>query len=320
MRAAILSLLLAAAPVSAETVWKHPYPSVKVLKKTLSTPSGLKIVFHAAIIDLSRPEVQVIVSPPKYRGERTSRFAKAIGAQVAINGGFWELLSKKPMGWVISAGRPWKDLALSDRLGFLAFTKENKAWIQPPGSYPKPSPSDGYMVISGMPLIVDKGAPGKVRGCGYICMEHPRSAAGISQDGWTLILAVSEGRIEGIKSTKPRAMAEFLIDLGAYQALQLDGGGSSSLYVESLGGMLNAPAEGKERSVINHIGVIISDPPTPSTPPPPPLHLTEDDYIPVRNVENPPRMGLLIAGGIAAVILAGVALGLVIRRRSKRPR
>ncbi len=325
----IAAVLLYAQAVHAEMQWQKPYPAVKVLTKQFQDDDGTWIRFHAAIVDLAEPGVQVVVSPPKYRGNRTSKFAEQIGAQVALNGGFWKLVSKAPIGHVVSAGRPWKDCVIDDRYGYLAITKEGRAWIQPPGETKLASPEQAWMAISGMPLIVDQGQVGDVRGCGYVCMEHPRSAVGISQDGWTLYLAVSEGRVEGSKSIRPKRMAQFLIELGAWQALNLDGGGSSTLYVEALGGMLNAPAEGKERSVLNHIGVIIGEPPAEAVPSeeadapvvhvPAAVTFTEDDFVPRGQVENPPRVMWSIYGGVVgALALAGLITGIVIRVRRRR--
>lgn len=335
-RTAGLALVLGLVPAGAgaETVWKKPYPNVKVVHRVIPAEEGLVIKLHAAIVDLGHPATTVVVSPPKYRGYRTSKFAREFGAQVALNGGFWKLVSKKPIGHVVSAGRPWKDCFMDERWGYLAITKEGKAWIRPPGDNPLPPPDQGWMVISGMPLIVDEGEIAKVRGCGYVCMEHPRSAAGISEDGWTLILAVSEGRVEGTKSIRPKKLAEFMIELGAWQALHMDGGGSSSLFVESLGGMLNAPAEGKERSVINHIGVIIDETAgaeepakepeqegvePAAAPAAAPVRFAEDDFVPRKQVENPPRVRWAVAGGAAGtlVLLAAVALLVIVRRRRR---
>jgi len=325
----IAVVLLYVQTARAEMQWQKPYPAVKVLTKQFQDDDGTWIRFHAAIVDLSQPGVQVVVSPPKYRGNRTSKFAEKIGAQVALNGGFWKLVSKAPIGHVVSAGRPWKDCVIDERYGYLAITRKGKAWIQPPGETKLAKPEKAWMVISGMPLIVDQGKIGKVRGCGYVCMEHPRSAVGISQDGWTLYLAVSEGRVEGSKSIRPKRMAQFLIELGAWQALNLDGGGSSTLYVDKLGGMINAPAEGKERSVLNHIGVIIGEPPEPEAPAeeadapevhvPAPIMFTEDDFVPRGQVENPPRVMWSIYGGAAgALLLTGLITGIVITLRRRR--
>jgi hypothetical protein len=51
-------------------------------------------------------------------------------------------------------------------------------------------------------------------------------------------------------------MAELMIELGADRAINLDGGGSTTMYVGLEGGVVNRPSRGWEREVINHIGVL----------------------------------------------------------------
>jgi hypothetical protein len=50
-------------------------------------------------------------------------------------------------------------------------------------------------------------------------------------------------------------LAEFLDDLGARDALLLDGGGAAALYIGAEGGVVSSPSDGVERVVANHLGV-----------------------------------------------------------------
>jgi hypothetical protein len=54
-------------------------------------------------------------------------------------------------------------------------------------------------------------------------------------------------------------MAELMVELGADRAINLDGGGSTTMYVAE-GGVVNRPSRGWEREVINHIGFIAPAP------------------------------------------------------------
>ena len=51
--------------------------------------------------------------------------------------------------------------------------------------------------------------------------------------------------------------AEMLRSLGAYDAMACDQGGSSCMYVEDMGGIINRPADwdGVERPVYSHFGI-----------------------------------------------------------------
>jgi exopolysaccharide biosynthesis protein len=60
---------------------------------------------------------------------------------------------------------------------------------------------------------------------------HPRTAMGYTADGRLLILAV-EGRHKGVaEGASLTDLADILLSLGAVEALNLDGGGSSCLLV-----------------------------------------------------------------------------------------
>lgn len=94
-------------------------------------------------------------------------------------------------------------------------------------------------------------------------VRHPRTAAGVSSDGKTLILLTVEGRQPGysIGATLPE-MADLIIELGAHDAVALDGGGSTSFYLKRADGSLitNKPSDGEWRPVGNHLGVWVQWP------------------------------------------------------------
>ena len=82
---------------------------------------------------------------------------------------------------------------------------------------------------------------------------HPRTAAGYTKDG-ELILMVVDGRQEKSRGVNLRELAQMMLDLGCVEALNLDGGGSSTLVVNNH--LINLPA-GKniQREVMSAIAV-----------------------------------------------------------------
>jgi exopolysaccharide biosynthesis protein len=83
---------------------------------------------------------------------------------------------------------------------------------------------------------------------------HPRSAIGYTADG-DLILFVADGRQMGSRGTDLIDLAEIMMDLGCVEALNLDGGGSSTLVVNGV--RLNRPLGGSiERAVMSAVTVI----------------------------------------------------------------
>jgi hypothetical protein len=89
--------------------------------------------------------------------------------------------------------------------------------------------------------------------------RHPRTAIGISRDQETMFLVVVEGRHPLSTGMDQKELAEFLLSVGAYNALNLDGGGSSVMAVRPLGENEVTPistiANGFERRVPNGIGI-----------------------------------------------------------------
>ena len=89
-------------------------------------------------------------------------------------------------------------------------------------------------------------------------VRHPRTAAGVTSDGRTLILVVVDGRQQGysIGVTLPE-LADIMIGLGAANAINLDGGGSTTFYYHQPDGTLltNKASGSTWRPVGNHLGV-----------------------------------------------------------------
>ena len=87
----------------------------------------------------------------------------------------------------------------------------------------------------------------------FATVRHPRTALGLRKDG-TLIILVADGRREQALGFTGPEMSEIFIQEGVVDALNLDGGGSTTLYIEAEGGVQNKPSDGRERVVVNQLG------------------------------------------------------------------
>ena len=84
--------------------------------------------------------------------------------------------------------------------------------------------------------------------------RHPRSALGISRDSSTLYLVAVDGRQERSVGMTLEELADAMIALGAYEAMNFDGGGSTALVVRD--SVVNAPSDTSgERPVGNVVAV-----------------------------------------------------------------
>ncbi len=104
---------------------------------------------------------------------------------------------------------------------------------------------------------------------------HPRTAVGIDYDTGVIFLLVIDGRQSHSRGYTMVETATLMEYLGADEALNLDGGGSSTMVAQQPDGMvkvLNSPSDGRQRWVPNGLEVLY-DPtatPPPVTPVPPP--------------------------------------------------
>ncbi|MEL7240094.1 MAG: phosphodiester glycosidase family protein, partial [Planctomycetota bacterium] len=90
--------------------------------------------------------------------------------------------------------------------------------------------------------------------------REPRTAVGVDATGRWLYLVVIDGRQPGWSGgmTLPQ-LADYMIALGCSDAVNLDGGGSSSFHAQSSDGEIfrNRPSDGVARPVFNHLAVFV---------------------------------------------------------------
>lgn len=84
---------------------------------------------------------------------------------------------------------------------------------------------------------------------------HPRTAVGISKDGTRLFVMVIDGRSNESRGMSLPEAGELLRNMGAHNALNLDGGGSSAMSARVAGDdgqkIWNTPSDGEVREVPN---------------------------------------------------------------------
>ena len=235
------------------------------------------MIAHIIKIDMKANGMELFITPPDSEGETplnartTSQFLDEFNVQIAINGdGFSPWWSHSPADYYPHVGDPVAPLGLSASNGEVYSTGvQTPIGIKPTLyvsrrnvlSFNNP-PNNIHSAISGDRMIVIKGeiAPG----LNDREME-PRTAIGMNRNGRYLYLIVVDGRQPFYSSGATFAkLAQILIDQGAYLAMSLDGGGSSTLVIEGEAGqpiILNSPIDnyipGRERPVGNHLGIYV---------------------------------------------------------------
>jgi hypothetical protein len=111
------------------------------------------------------------------------------------------------------------------------------------GAYPALS-----LLVGGWPRILRAGeniagrsASDEATLSGNAEVRHPRSAIGFSRDSSTLVLVAVDGRQAGSVGITIVELAELMREFGAWDALNFDGGGSTTMVVQ--GKIVNSPSD-----------------------------------------------------------------------------
>lgn len=92
----------------------------------------------------------------------------------------------------------------------------------------------------------------------------PRTGIGINKDGTEVILVTIDGRDNSFKGVSQEMFGAIFRELGAYNGLNLDGGGSTAMAIKPIDEqkaiIVNKPSEGSERPVVNGVGVFSNAP------------------------------------------------------------
>lgn len=115
-------------------------------------------------------------------------------------------------------------------------------------------------VVSGYPVILRDGVTtDPVDILKHLNGLHPRTAVGNDADNTKLVVLIVDGRSEVSDGCTSKVLADIMRYVGCDDAINLDGGGSSELYVKNLG-ICNVPSDGKERTVANGLYAVANVP------------------------------------------------------------
>ncbi|MEM8502325.1 MAG: phosphodiester glycosidase family protein [Cyanobacteria bacterium P01_D01_bin.1] len=232
-------------------------------------------LIHLLEIDLGAPGVVPFVTPgvgeakatEQYEtiAQKTSGFLKTHQLQLAINANFFYPFEEAtPWQYYPHEGDPTNLSGLAISNGEVVSSRgkhtpalcflEGRAEINEDGF----CPPDARQAVAGLQLsLADRPPPDTKTSYKF----YPVCIAALDAEGTTLWLLLVDGKqplySEGM--TRPEA-ADFLRDLGAQRAVQLDGGGSTTLAIAAddkakiLNAVIHAKVPGNERTVANHLG------------------------------------------------------------------
>ena len=247
------------------------FTGVTYERKVRLSPRPLMI--DVVKIDVNAAKIRFLVTPPddvkgKYPllARTTTEFLNKFGVQIAVNGdGFLPWWSKSILDYYPHAGDPVAPLGNTASRGKFYWKSDEAGhtlYISRWNDYSFTAVENPYNAISGDSILVRGGSV--IADLDNMALQ-PRTAFGFSSNGRFIYFVVVDGRqplySEGMTR---REMADLMISLGAQNAMNLDGGGSSTLVVEGKDGrprILNSPIDnyipGRERPVADHLGVFV---------------------------------------------------------------
>ncbi len=120
-----------------------------------------------------------------------------------------------------------------------------------------------FAIGGGNVLLKDGAVPNNNKLSGT---RAPRTAIAINASNTELLLVTVDGRSNSSLGMSEVELAHYLKEIGAYQALNLDGGGSTTMGIKYSGStetkIVNSPSEGSQRSIANGVGISTSAPVT----------------------------------------------------------
>jgi len=275
----ILSLAACLVVAGGGLLWNRIRPQPKEVNKTiykgitytrLVHKSPRPMVIHIIRVDLRQEGISLLVTPgdPKadlsLSARTTSQFLKEYDLQIAINGDAfipWHSNSildyyphsgdrVEPIGFAASQGEIYSQETDDEPVLYISPTNRAR-FNQSPGKI--------YNAISGNQMIVERGSTTP----SIDNVPQPRTAVGLNKQMRELIIVVIDGRQPGYSEGATLAeLSTILIEAGAYNAMNLDGGGSSTLVKQGAlnqADVLNSPIEhqipGFQRAVGNHLGI-----------------------------------------------------------------
>lgn len=243
----LVALAMGAWAAPAQAVdWADVFPGVGYSQWTVGGPNRVS----AVRVDLCHAGVSLRATKHAERAQTPSAFGTAVGADVAINADFFDG-SYNTTNLAIGDGERWPNSVDREDREFIAFgagrVMLSKDW-QTVTDY-------GWMddAVGGAFTVLDNNTIPAL-GSAHCTARHPRTFVGFSEDERILYMAVVDGRSGSSVGMTCTELGTVMKDMGAWNAISLDGGGSSALWMRGHG-VMNHPSDGSQRVVANHLAV-----------------------------------------------------------------
>lgn len=162
--------------------------------------------------------------------ETVPSMAKRVHADIAINGGFFKMDPNSqgtPSGTLVIRGKRFNVRNKTQALAVISKDGKFNIHLVNPTQYLRTHKD--VSMVSGIPLLVNNGKAVRIlskRTSPFYANPHARTAIGIKTNGIIMVVVIEHVGITLVE------LARFMEQQGCQYALNLDGGGSSTLWMD----------------------------------------------------------------------------------------
>ncbi|HZZ44519.1 MAG TPA: phosphodiester glycosidase family protein [Tepidisphaeraceae bacterium] len=276
-------LLLPTLVSAAEPAKTELFPGILYSTETGENPS---FSYHILTISLKNPTISLHVSPagPDPDGDgpwqttlqTVPKIAERDSFDIAINGDFFApkppnnlddgsglgaLINRgyqvgqwaRVMGAAVTGGKQWSTAA--EKKPALMVMGDGRVEMAEVTT----APAGVKEAVSGSAFLVREGKPARYYKDGE---RNARTAIGLDRERTMLTILVADGLLNGRASgITGKELVAKMMELGCYDAIVLDGGGSTTLVMRDAASgkyrVMNHPSDGKPRAVAEVLGVVV---------------------------------------------------------------
>ena len=248
-----------------------------------TSADGKQMVYYVATADITREDVhvfanynnvdpskwamarvldQALAAQKKYGDPESEFYIKNYNAVVSTNADGYDMQTGEPGGLLIMDGKEWHGISSS---GFFGITKDGEAVIGSTAEYNSIYRGQLKDAVGGFGTrLIKNGEICVSKSSNYVNNRASRTAVGITKTG-KVVLMVLDGRQEPYScGGSMEEIAQIMFEAGCVEAVNLDGGGSTTFVAKLQGeeelAVINRPSDGAPRSVSTSLLMVSTAP------------------------------------------------------------
>lgn len=249
-------------------------PGIEQDIKYAQTVDGKQIVYYVATVDVNREDVLIKVNyrdndPSKGWGLQTvADQVKALVKNyeskyeyftpvVATNGDGYNIYNGTPGGLLIMDGKEWYGVGND---GFFAILDDGSAMIGTKADYATYKDRLKEAIGGFGAVLVKDGKINVTKNANYTASRASRTAVGITAEGKVVMMVMDGRQLPFSAGGAMEEIAQVMYEAGCVQAINLDGGGSTTYLSKPAGSdsieLTNRPSDGYQRMVATSLVAI----------------------------------------------------------------